>query len=85
MMEEQLAKRKGTYESEVGRLCYERYRCAHDARMLQDRIEEIDKRVKELGAALQENEAARNDLKTQQAIDNAKKEHDGPNETEPAQ
>lgn len=72
MMEEQLAKRKAAYESELGQICYERYQLAREIEVKKFRIDLIDRRAQALEDALRENAAARNDLKTQQAIDKAK-------------
>lgn len=74
MIDSRLKERKAAYESELGQLCYERYQLCWLIESKQQRIDEIDRRIQSLEAALRETQAAHNDLKSQTAIDQAKGE-----------
>ena len=70
--EESRQKRQSRIESEIGLLCYERFRLCLQIDTAQSRLEEIDRLVAGHESALQESEATRRDLATQAAIDAAK-------------
>jgi len=65
MLSKANAERHGQLERELSLLCYRRV-------LLCRQVEEADKRIGQLEAALQENEAAKRDIETQATIDAAK-------------
>ena len=72
MLEESRQKRSIAYQSQIGKLVYERYQLSQDIEAYQRRIVEIDKSIAREEGALSESEYLRKDLKTQETIDAAK-------------
>lgn len=64
MLAEANAERHAALEGELSRLCYRRLLLVRD-------LEDIDKTIGQLEAAIAENEATARDIQTQQAIDAA--------------
>ena len=61
-------KRQSSYESEIGSLCYERFRLCRQMDIAASRIGEKDTLIANCESALRESEAMRRDLATQEAI-----------------